>query len=125
MIKNNYSKRDQSASRGVIEPEARLVAGILAQTFFDLRSTDVLKSVDALLFFMDPEGAEIYLDAMGYQMEPHKILIKLLGGDLYARKNELKRFAIQRIKRHERKREKNICPGIGENPTNLYKASCG
>lgn len=125
MIKNNHSTMDPPASLGVIEPHARLLAGVLAQTFFDLRSNDPLKSIDALLFFMDPEGAETYLDAMGYQMEPYKILGKLLGGDIHAQKSKFKRFAIQHIKQHVRKGKTSICPGVGKDTPGLYKTMCG
>jgi hypothetical protein len=111
MVKNNYLDPDPPASRGVVYPEVRLLAGILTQSFFDFRSRDPVKSVDALLFFLDPEGGETFLEAMGYQLEPYKILDILSGGEIYAKKNQLKRFAFQYVKKHERKRKTEICQG--------------
>ncbi len=71
MIKSNICKNDQTASLGVVEPEARLLAGILAQTFFDLRARDPLTSVDALLFFMDPQAGEMFLEAI---VQPNELV---------------------------------------------------
>jgi len=126
MVKNNYLDPDPPASRGVVYPEVRLLAGILTQSFFDFRSRDPVKSVDALLFFLDPEGAETFLYAiMGYQLEPYKILDILLGGEINAKKNQLKRFAFQYVKKHERNGKTVVRQGTGANLAGLYEPDSG
>ena len=62
------------------DPYMRLAAGVVIRAIRDFQSRDILKSLDALLFLVDPfSGASIWLDIIGMTITPIKIISTLCG----------------------------------------------
>ena len=57
-------------------PWLRLGAGVVSQAVQDFNGQDLLKAIDALLWFLD-EGP-VWLDYLNFERDPDKIFILLL-----------------------------------------------
>jgi len=75
----------ERASRGTVYPMLRLAAGAVLQAVNDLGSPDVVVSVDALCWWLS-DDCGLWLDAVGYPLEPGLALRAALDGRRYAKK---------------------------------------
>ena len=75
---------DPDSSLASVDPLARLVDAIVVRAILDLHSSKSswLTVVDCLNFFLDPDGAELYLDVIGYRMDPVDLLDCVIRGDI-------------------------------------------
>ncbi len=75
---------DPASSLASVDPLARLAAAIVVRAILDLHSSKSswLTVVDCLNFFLDPDGAELFLDVIGYRMDPIDLLACVIRGDI-------------------------------------------
>jgi hypothetical protein len=72
------------SSLASVDPLALLAAAIVVRAILDLHSSKSswLTVVDCLNFFLDPDGAELYLDIIGYRIDPVDLLDCVIRGDI-------------------------------------------
>ncbi len=75
---------DPASSLASVDPLARLAAAIVVRAILDLHNSrsSWLTIVDCLNFFLNPDGAELYLDVIGYKMDPIDLLTSVINGDI-------------------------------------------
>lgn len=59
------------------DPALHLAAGIVAQGIEDYRAADVLRSLDALAWFLDDFGAAFLMDGLGMTSDLDQIFMRL------------------------------------------------
>jgi len=71
---------------------AQLAAHVVLQAAADLHSPDPLVSLDALLWFVDPYGAALWLDMLGIgDGEPDEYFVRLCNGKVKKQASEYRR----------------------------------
>jgi hypothetical protein len=83
----------------------RLANAVLLKAANDVRKPDILESLDALAFWLDPWGAILWLEALGYQVTPAKALTDVCGGN----DAQASRCYTRRTKKYGQKRKGEIC----------------
>jgi len=75
---------DPTSSLASVDPLARLAAAIVVRAILDLHNSrsSWLTIVDCLYFFLNPDGAELYLDVIGYKMDTIDLLTSVINGDI-------------------------------------------
>jgi hypothetical protein len=75
---------DTDPSLASVDPLARLAAAVVVRAILDLHSSKSswLTVIDCLNFFLDPNGAELFLDVIGYRMDPFALLACVIRGDI-------------------------------------------
>jgi hypothetical protein len=75
---------DPDSSLASVDPLVRLAAAVVVRAILDLHSSKSswLTVVDCLNFFLDPDGAGLYLDVIGYRMNPIDLLDCVIRGDI-------------------------------------------
>jgi hypothetical protein len=75
---------DPGSSLASIDPIARLAAAIIVRAILDLHNSKSswLMVIDCLDFFLDPNGAELFLDVLGYRMDSFALLACVIRGDI-------------------------------------------
>jgi hypothetical protein len=75
---------DPTSSLAVVDPLARLAAAIVVRAILDLHSSKSswLTTVECLNFLLNPDGAELYLDVIGFGMDPIDLLTCVIDGDI-------------------------------------------
>ena len=119
MIKNQYLGPDPIPSQAYIDPMGRLANAVLLKAAHDVRKPNILESLDALAFWLDPWGAALWLEALGYQVTPAKALTDICGGDDV----QTNRYCARSNKNDGRKGKGEIRQGTGANLTILHKSS--
>jgi hypothetical protein len=82
---SNLEKIPKSTSSlAIVDPFVRLAAAIVVRAILDLHSprSSWLTIVVCLRFFLDPDGAELYLEVIGYRMDSFDILTCVINGDI-------------------------------------------
>lgn len=77
----------ESTSKAVVEPELNMVYGVVEQAVYDIRSPDVVRSVDALCFWLSDECI-FWLDACGYEPDPERVLVQAIYGAKYEKTHQ-------------------------------------
>jgi len=75
---------DPTSSLASVDPLARLAAAIVVRAILDLHNSrsSWLTIVECLNFFLNPDGAELYLEVIGYKMDPIDLLTSVINGDI-------------------------------------------
>ena len=75
---------DPASSLASVDPLERLTAGIVVRAILDLHNSrsSWLTIIDCLYFFLHPDGAELFLDVIGYKMDPFDLLACVIRGDI-------------------------------------------
>ena len=75
---------DPTSSLASVDPLARLAAAIVVRAILDLHNSrsSWLTIVECLNFLLNPDGAELYLDVIGYKMDPIDLLTSVINGDI-------------------------------------------
>jgi len=75
---------NSTVSLAVVDPFVHLAAAIVMRTILDLHCSrsSWLTIVDCLNFLLNPNGAELYLEVIGYKMDPIDLLACVINGDI-------------------------------------------
>ncbi len=73
-----------TSSLAIVDPFIHLAAAIVVRAILDLHSSrsSWLTIADCLRFFLDPDGAELFLEVIGYRMDPIDFLSCVINGDI-------------------------------------------
>jgi len=91
MIKQLDVLQRESVSRAVVEPELHVLNGVVLQAVSDLSSTDIVRAVDALCFWLSDESY-FWLDAIGVKPDPdpERVLLQAIYGAAYGKTKKSK-----------------------------------
>jgi hypothetical protein len=109
---------DPEPSRGILDGYARLAAAILVAAAKDLRGRRLLKSMDALCWWLDPAGAIFWLEALDIELDLNTVFKRALGG---IDDDSIIRIAKNRIGKTCTQPASAISKGADGNPARVYK----
>jgi len=111
-------KPGMDASQIFLDPHKRLGAAVCLQAVKDFQDNNIIKALDALLFWLD--DGPVWLDALGFEGDgPVEVLVKIAGGRYETRK--IKRNCPEGSQGHDLPGNKKIPAGTGEGSSGIYK----